>query len=300
MRCIFCRQNSADSKSVEHIMPESIGNKKRVLARGIVCDKCNNYFARKVEGPVLSHSSMRNIRALYQVANKKGKFPSLRGHIGGTSVHVGLRRDRSEKLVLEPERLSEKEILNSELEAGFPSGILFPMEMDPPKYEMSRFLCKMALETVAETFVTGEGNAEAVAELEFFDKIRTYARYGKKSSVWPYSQRRIYPEVTMMRHPKTNEWVQAGFGCCWFMNRRQETLFVFCFYGIEFVVNVGGPSIRGYEEWLEEHSNISPIVERLGCHIETVMKNNKLVHYIHGDQSNHKGIAFDKLNGYYP
>ncbi|ELN7657016.1 hypothetical protein R1S27_004361 [Salmonella enterica] len=63
MLCIFCAGNSTNSRSVEHIMPESIGSKKRVLPRGVVCDKCNNYFARKVEQPILNHPWMRNIRA---------------------------------------------------------------------------------------------------------------------------------------------------------------------------------------------------------------------------------------------
>ncbi len=58
MRCIFCKNDSSSSRSVEHIMPESIGSKKRVLPCGVVCDKCNNYFARKVEEPVLSHLSL--------------------------------------------------------------------------------------------------------------------------------------------------------------------------------------------------------------------------------------------------
>lgn len=91
MRCIFCKQDSSASRSVEHVMPESIGSRKRVLKPGVVCDHCNNYFSRKVERPILTHPSMRNFRAWYQVPNKRGRFPSLVGHIAGTNVSVGLR-----------------------------------------------------------------------------------------------------------------------------------------------------------------------------------------------------------------
>lgn len=52
VRCIFCKQNSEGSRSVEHIIPESIGNTRHILPRGTVCDRCNNYFSRKVEGPL--------------------------------------------------------------------------------------------------------------------------------------------------------------------------------------------------------------------------------------------------------
>jgi len=31
MRCIFCQEYSTNSKSVEHIIPESLGNKSHIL-----------------------------------------------------------------------------------------------------------------------------------------------------------------------------------------------------------------------------------------------------------------------------
>lgn len=262
-------------------MPESIGSKRRVLPRGVVCDKCNNYFARKVEQPVLNHSSMRNLRAWHQVPSKKGNIPSLRGYIGGTDIAVGYRRDRDGKLEIEPARLSDKAKVSDEFAAGLPNGFLFPIEMDLPKREMSRFLCKMALETVAEFF--GEDGTETVVEGQFFENIRTYARYGNNYSEWPYSERRIYPEATLMRHPDTNDWVPVGFGCTLFTTKRQETLFAFCLYGTEFVLNVGGPSIRGYEEWLTDHGGISPMVERLDCRLVTEGEGRLQRHYLHGD-----------------
>ncbi len=107
----------------------------------------------------------------------------------------------------------------------------------------------------------------------FFDNVRVYARYGTNYQVWPYAQRRIFPEKTLMRHPKTNDWVQAGFGCCWFMNRRKETLCAFCFYEIEFVINAGGPSIQGYE-------------------------GSSRRYYLEGAFSS--GIEFDRAHGYMP
>ena len=300
MRCIFCKQDSSTSRSIEHVMPESIGNKRRVLPPGVVCDRCNNYFARKVEEPILAHPSMRNFRAWYQVPNKKGKFPSLQGHIGGTDIAVGLRRDRNGELQLEPERSRDSERLRAEIEGGFSSAILFKIEMNPPEREMSRFLCKMALETVAETFSSRSGGTEIIVDEEFYDNARVYARYGTNYSAWPYSQRRIFPEETLMRHPISKEWVHAGFGCDWFMNKRRETLFAFCFYGTEFVINVGGPSIRGYEEWLEDHEGISPIVERLGCRLVVEGEGLSQSHYLHGEFDARKGLEFDRAHGYLP
>lgn len=240
---------------------------------------------------------MRNVRAWYQVPNKRGKFPTLQGHIAGTDIGVGLYRDREGKLQVEPERARDAERLQAELDRGLSNPLLFKIEIDPLKREMSRFLCKMALETMAETFSSVPGGTETVVDAEFYDNIRTYARYGTNYTDWSYSQRRILPEKTLMRHPETNEWVLAGFGCCWFMNKRKETLFVFCFYGIEFVINVGGPSIRGYEEWLEDHGHISPMVERLGCCLVTEGEGRSQTHYLHGSFDAHKGLEFDRIHG---
>lgn len=42
MRCIFCKRNSNSSRSVEYIIPESLGNEEHVPPPGVVCDACNN------------------------------------------------------------------------------------------------------------------------------------------------------------------------------------------------------------------------------------------------------------------
>ena len=38
MKCLFCKQSSTDTKSVEHVVPESLGNTKFILPLGYVCD----------------------------------------------------------------------------------------------------------------------------------------------------------------------------------------------------------------------------------------------------------------------
>ena len=75
MKCIFCKHISDDSKSVEHIIPESLGNTKNVLPRGVVCDKCNNYFSRKIEQPLLGQPFFKNLRGRNWIESKKGKIP---------------------------------------------------------------------------------------------------------------------------------------------------------------------------------------------------------------------------------
>src|SRR4030042_2163802 len=76
MRCIFCKKDSTGSRSVEHIIPESLGNTEHTLPRGSVCDACNQYFASKVEKPVLGSGVFRFLRSKMNVPSKKGKIPA--------------------------------------------------------------------------------------------------------------------------------------------------------------------------------------------------------------------------------
>lgn len=75
MRCIFCKHDSTDSRSIEHIIPESIGNEHHFLPKGIVCDKCNNYFSRSFENAVITSDIFLEIRNGMKVKSKKGKIP---------------------------------------------------------------------------------------------------------------------------------------------------------------------------------------------------------------------------------
>lgn len=91
MICIFCKENSLDSKSVEHIIPESLGNKNLVLPKGIVCDKCNQYFAVKVEKPMLEMKYFRNVRFRNNIKSKKGRnipYKTLFPHKDGDWVDM--------------------------------------------------------------------------------------------------------------------------------------------------------------------------------------------------------------------
>lgn len=75
MRCLFCKADSSQSRSREHIIPESLGNIDHQLPAGIVCDACNHYLGREVERPVQKSPLFRQLRNVMQVPNKRGKFP---------------------------------------------------------------------------------------------------------------------------------------------------------------------------------------------------------------------------------
>lgn len=91
MRCIFCKKDSSETKSIEHIIPESLGNKSFVLPRGYVCDKCNNYFAREIERPFLEQMNVQLLRFEESIPNKKNRIPTIKGLIEDEEVIVHKR-----------------------------------------------------------------------------------------------------------------------------------------------------------------------------------------------------------------
>lgn len=90
MSCIFCKDDTALSKSIEHTIPESLGNSQHTLARGIVCDRCNNYFAVKIEKPLLDSEYFTHVRFRNALPNKKGRIPPLEGIIGPGGSSLGM------------------------------------------------------------------------------------------------------------------------------------------------------------------------------------------------------------------
>lgn len=295
MRCLFCKEPSHDTKGVEHLIPESFGSKKLVLPKGLVCDKCNNYFARKVERPVMSHPSMRNVRGWYQVPNKKGKMPSVLGYIAGTEIQVNMKLDKNEKLQIRAEKASEQAIVDEYLKDMQTTGefppFIFPVDIDPPQQEMSRFLAMFALEALALRF-SYAGDLDFIIDEPSFDLIRNYARYGKGVKEWPFHRQVLFPMDTLMRHPETGEWVQVGFGHDIIITPTPETYVSFNLYGVQFTINVGGPSIHGYEMWLKDND---PLM-RTGNELVKRMVNGKEQFYLEGDFSMKNGAEYDRQN----
>lgn len=82
MECIFCNSRKI-ANSVEHIVPESFGNKVYVMQKGKVCDLCNGRFS-KFEDTALTNSIFIMERARFGVETKKGQ--NAKGKINGLII----------------------------------------------------------------------------------------------------------------------------------------------------------------------------------------------------------------------
>lgn len=214
MRCIFCKSPSSSSISREHIIPESLGNTDHTLPRGVVCDACNNYFARKIEKPILDSPMIRLLRSDREIPNKRKRFPT------------------------------------------FTPGELPAL----PDYRlMSRFLAKTGLEALAfKTAQIPESNTELVDNIEL-DRLRAYARFDR-GETWPFGYRSLYPVNAVFVEGEIHYEVLHEFTIL--VTATMEYFLVLAILGVEFAINLGGPYLDGYEQWLMEHNHVSPLYQK--------------------------------------
>jgi len=71
-----------------------------VLPAGVVCDGCNNYFAVKVEGPLLKTGSLRQLRARQGVPTKRGRLMPVLGRFEDIDADLAAFRINAGEVVL--------------------------------------------------------------------------------------------------------------------------------------------------------------------------------------------------------
>jgi hypothetical protein len=263
MRCIFCKNDSSKSKSVEHIIPESLGNTTKVLPKGIVCDTCNNYFARKVEKPFLESPALKALRFHQVVPNKRGRVPPLEGIFSSEFAVTAYRYSESPLLGSVDMPLEAIKVL---FEKNGGEIIFSGHDEPPPDRIVSRFLAKVALELIALSILESckeSDDSNAGAGIDYLvnesqlDLLRNHARRGD-TTYWPYNLRRIY-ESNKKWIDEFGSEVQMVHESVILQTSWGEWFCVLAIFGLELVINCGGAEIEGYQRWLSENNGDSPL-----------------------------------------
>jgi len=76
-KCIFCLTVSGQFLSEEHIFPESLGNKTKILPAGCVCDFCNNGVLSILDSVFVQFDGIAMMKALHQIPSKHGQLKAL-------------------------------------------------------------------------------------------------------------------------------------------------------------------------------------------------------------------------------
>lgn len=270
MNCIFCHKDSSNSKSVEHIIPESLGNKHHFLPKGYVCDECNHYFAIKVENELLSKPYFVSMRSRNEILTKKGKLVRQKMVFPGAmkSTEVVMQKTGNGLFV----SFDDEELFEA-IKAGKTRRMIAPYIPEPeyPNEIMSRFLAKCAY----EYFLYNMGKEKydlCVQELlckesDILKALREYARYGK-GEYWHYNQRRIYSEGDVVFNQNEDLDYEILHEMKFFTREHKrlpkgyveaEIYFVMAIAGIEYAICISDPNISEYQKWLEEHKGLSPL-----------------------------------------
>jgi hypothetical protein len=255
-RCIFCEQDSSTSRTVEHIIPEALGNKEHTLPRGVVCDDCNSYFGLKIERPLLDSAYFRQVRSRNRIYNKENRVPSASGILLPGFVPIEMMWDREGHSIFATRERDTSKLINAlhHVQGG---RIIEPILERPDEYLMSRLLAKMALEVLASVFLAVPGGLDEVIDKSELDELRHYARFGAPPKFWPFNTRVIYPEGKMFA--EGTQRYEVLHECKLLYTESSELYLVVAILGTEYVVNMGGPEIDGYIEWLKQHSFRSPL-----------------------------------------
>jgi len=260
MRCIFCKQNSSSCRSTEHIVPEALGNIGWTLPPGIVCDACNNYFALKVEKPLLDSGRFKNLRARQDIPNKKGFSPPIEGVLQGTNINLSMQLGKESVRVhgLWPTHERDSPRFVDHIRQSNSGTLIFPLSLPVNGQLLSRLLAKIALEAFVERIYRVAGWEESAIDDPQLDPIRRFARRGDQPSRWPYHERRIYAEDSKFIGEDGKEY-QTVHEADFLYTTENELYSVNCIFGIEYAINLGGPEIAGYEKWLKANNYTSPL-----------------------------------------
>lgn len=184
MDCLFCKSDGPYS-TVEHIIPESLGN-KHLLLREQVYDKCQGYFGKEIEQYVLRRSPLGFWRVHAGVPTKHGKPPKYsfgqptrdkgifpdRSPSNDDSLELFIDEDGDRRFHIKDDRKLDR------LESG--ETTTFRLTLTPKMlHMMGRMLGKIGLEMLAR-------DHPDVARSTRFDAIRQFARFGQPTGfLWP-------------------------------------------------------------------------------------------------------------------
>lgn len=264
MSCIFCKASTDRSLSVEHIIPESLGNTEHVLPKGWVCDSCNNYLARKVEKPFLDSLYGRSSRFEMAVPNKRTRIPSVTGIHAQSRTKIELMRSLDDNSLSIGAAEGEDEASWVTSLQSHPHGTLYIPTPSFPAADITtaRFIGKVAVEILAHRVVNISGANHEMVHKPELDELRRYVRTGQPATVWPVRMRRIY-SADFAFNDSTHGPHQVLHEFTLMLTPESECYAIIAIFGIEYAINLGGPELEGYDKWLKRNDNRSPLYPQL-------------------------------------
>lgn len=135
-KCIFCGNTSTNCfTSVEHVIPESMGNDLVIIPKGWICDQCNNVFS-EFEQIVQEKTFLGVERCINGSISKKGKPTKASNY----NINWFSNPGKPGKVSVELTNKHAPIIVNND------SGVIILPVVDKYRSYISKFLLKVGLE----------------------------------------------------------------------------------------------------------------------------------------------------------
>jgi hypothetical protein len=255
--CLFCKGSTETSVSIEHVLPESLGNIEIVLPARVVCDKCNNYFARKLEAPVLACGAFLEHRFAGCLPNKAGRVPIVSWTAFPSGIQLAMIREFDGTTLIGPIHDEDVPRWRHIIEGRLPQSIIRLAPTWPWRRLMARFVGKIALEALAHRVLKVPGGLEEIVTKTELNELRRFVRFNECAGEWPIHERQLYD-----MDEDDGDGIAGSRIIHEFMILHTppgEVYFVIAFFGREYAINMGGPEIDGLVGWLSANDNRSPL-----------------------------------------
>ena len=124
---------------------------------------------------------------------------------------------------------------------------------------VSRFVREIAIEAFAQRICAS--NRKLIDDFiddEQFSPLRNHVRRGSNIE-WLCNIRTIYNCNKLWFDEETSEYYQKVNEYDFLLTDHSECYFAVAIFGVEFVINMGGPSIEGYTDWLNQNKSKTPL-----------------------------------------
>jgi hypothetical protein len=217
-RCIYCLTAKGSFESIEHIFPESLGNKELILPKGYVCDKCNHGILSGLDSYLIDFAPIALLRLQNIDRTKKGKYPRA------NFQNMYVERKKGARIHIVPkDKTGIVRNLRTLDDGSFSFEISVRQNSFKPKI-LARALYKSALGIIAFR----QGHQEALDKR--YDLARVFILSGG-----PFPN-----NFLMSRKGKTTNQVEGNCG-----KGAKGTIFTISIYGLIFQLNLeDSPTIK--------------------------------------------------------
>ncbi|MET4084178.1 hypothetical protein ABIB40_004152 [Pedobacter sp. UYP30] len=247
MQCIFC-ETSVVQNSIEHIVPESLGNKSYILQIGAICRSCNNSFS-KFEEKALGKSMLGFERARLGIVTKKGRPAKASSN--------GIKFEGDSKF--EKNRVTVYGINDKNTESINEDGSFNVKIQDFDKSEMST--CKLLLKIGLESLYNSQ---RKIYKKYDFSELKNHLT-SKTAKDWPLLTPKILPS-NFISIPRFNDRYNLNKIKCELKLLEvnpQTILFHFQYSVVSYIVNLVDRNIVWTKEFLEKDELANLYPERL-------------------------------------